>query len=299
MSVRAFFNSLREGFTGILRHPIVTLASVTTILLMLLLMAGFVIFSADARHIMRAIGQEPPIEVYMRLSSTDVERQAVTDYLVSDTAHIRTYEMLSPEQNYNDFRKNLGGSSSILDDFDYNQYLPYTFRIQLTDPTYSGDVSMKLQAFPGVSKVMLEQQVMVFLTSATKWVNIATGAAFLVLFLIALFIISNMVRISVYSRAAEINIMKYVGATNTYIRLPFIVEGAVVGLFSAICAWGIAYFVYDRIYSAAMAKIEPGSLYSLLPMSGLSKIVLLVCAFSGILIGAFGSGVAVRKYIRV
>lgn len=299
MSMRAFFNSVREGFQGMLRHPLVTLASVSTILLMLLLMSFFIVFSADARFIMKNVGQQPPIEVYMMLNGTEEERTAVTDYLAGDKDHVLYYEQASPEQNYNQFKMNLGDKASILDDFDYNQYLPFTFRVQLVDPSYADEVVMHLEAFPGVNKVMQEQQVMKFLTNAMDWVNIGTASAFCVLFLISLFIISNMVRISVYSRATEISIMKYIGATNAYIRLPFVVEGAMVGLVSAVCAWGITNLIYSKIYDMIMAKVTAGSFYSILPMSSLSNLILLVCAISGILIGAFGSGVSVRKYILV
>jgi len=299
MRPRALANSMKEGFTGIFRHPLVTIASVTTILLMLLLMSAFVIFSTDARHIMKNLGQQPPIEVYMMLASTPEERTAVTSYLAGDTAHVKAYIESSPQQNYEEFRANLGDSSSVLDDFDYNQFLPFTYRVQLVDPAYADEVVMRLEAIPGVNKVMQERQVMTFLTQTTRWVNIITAGAFAVLFLIALFIISNMVRISVYARAAEINIMKYIGATNFYIRLPFIIEGALVGLISAICAWGITWLTYSKIYDALMTKIDPGSFYAILPMSSVSKIVLIVCAATGILIGAVGSGISVRKYIQV
>jgi len=299
MSIRAFSNSVREGLNGILRHPLVTIASVSTILLMLLLMSVFVIFSADARYIMKNVGQQPPIEVYMTLNSTEEDRAAVQAYLAGDTAHVLYYKVSTPEENYNSFKANLGESASILDDFDYNSYLPYTVQIQLVDPAYADEVVMNLEAVPGVNKVMQERQVMVFLAQATHWVNIGTAAAFGVLLLISLFIIANMVRISVYARSAEISIMKYIGATNGYIRMPFIIEGAIVGLFSAICAWGIAYIAYSKVYSAMMAKIDPSSFYSLLPMSSLSRVVLVVCVVCGVLIGSVGSGISVRKYVQV
>lgn len=299
MSMRALANSVKEGLSGILRHPLVTIASITTILLMLLLMSAFVIFSADARHIMKNLGQQPPIEVYMKLASTPEERAVVTTYLREDLAHVKSYVEANPEENYNEFRKNLGNSSSVLDEFDYNQFLPYTYRILLVDPSFADEVVMKLEAIPGVNKVMQERQVMTFLVQTTKWVNMITAIAFVVLFLIALFIISNMVRISVYARSAEINIMKYIGATNAYIRLPFIIEGAIVGLISAVCSWGLTWLIYSRIYDALMSSIDPTSFYSILPMSSVSKVVLIVCAATGILIGAFGSGIAVRKYIKV
>ena len=140
---------------------------------------------------------------------------------------------------------------------------------------------------------------MKFLTSATKTVNVATVVSFIVLFVISLFIISNMVRISVYSRATEIAIMKFVGATNGYIRLPYVVEGALVGMVSALCAWGITHAAYSAIYKRAMRNVDPSSIYSILTMKSLSLSVLILCLASGVIIGSIGSGIAVRKYVKV
>ena len=299
MSFRALKNSFKEGLQGIVRHPLVTVASITTILLMLLLMSVFFIFSANARYIMKKVGQQPPIEVYMKLGCTQEEMDMVVSYLQSSPEMIKGYRGFSPEQNYTRFRTELGDSASILDDFDYNNYLPYTITIQLTDPGYADEVVLRLRAIPGIEKVMQESNVMKFLTRATKTVNIATVVAFAVLFLISLFIISNMVRISVYSRSTEIAIMKFVGATNGYIRLPYIVEGAIVGTVSALCAWGITYLAYTEIYERAMKNVLTTSVYALLPMRSLSVSVLILCLASGIVIGSVGSGIAVRKYVKV
>jgi cell division transport system permease protein len=138
-----------------------------------------------------------------------------------------------------------------------------------------------------------------FLTKASRIVNITTVAAFAILFVIALFIISNMVRISVYSRASEIEIMKFVGATNNYIRLPYIIEGAIVGIISAICAWGITVVIYRGIYIQSMSEIAPTSFYALVPTHNImwSEIVLIL--LMGVIIGSIGSGISVRKYVRV
>ncbi|MBR4819506.1 MAG: ABC transporter permease [Clostridiales bacterium] len=299
MSIRAFWNSLKEGVQGIIRHPLVTIASVSTILLMLLLMSVFFIFSANARYLMKKVGQQPPIEVYMKLGCTQEQMDMLVEYLQGNPQQIKGYQGLSPEQNYERFRKDLGDSASILDDFDYNTYLPYTVTVQLTDPAYADEVVMRLQAIPGIEKVMQESHVMKFLTSATKTVNVATVISFIVLFVISLFIISNMVRISVYSRATEIAIMKFVGATNGYIRLPYVVEGALVGMVSAFCAWGITHAAYSEIYKRAMRNVDPSSIYSILTMKSLSLSVLILCLASGVIIGSIGSGIAVRKYVKV
>ncbi len=298
MSIRTFFNSIKEGFKGIVRHPLVTVASITTILLMLIVMSAFFIFSANARHIMTKLEKEPPIEIYMELGVSEADLAATEQMLTSDPAIIKC-EARTPEGNYFYFKDNLGESGSILDNFDYNNYLPYTFNIQIDKPENADLMVKKIAAYPGVSKVDKESNVMNFLTDARKVVNVATVAAFAVLFLIALFIISNMVRISVYARSSEIEIMKFVGATNNYIRMPYIIEGGIVGLISAVCAWAISVLVYRQIFYSAMHNVNLESFYALLPAGNILWWVLIINVLIGVLIGGIGSGISVRKYVKV
>lgn len=298
MTARAFFNSIKEGVLGIVRHPLVTMASITTIMLMLIIMGAFYMFSVNARRIMTNLSQRPPIEVYMVLQCSEEERDFVASKLSENPAVIE-YTMASPLDNYENFKSNLGSSSSILDDFDYNMYLPYTFSLRLSDPSLANEVCAEISTYTGVSKVAQESSVMTFLTRASRIVNITTAVSFAVLFVIALFIISNMVRISVYSRANEIEIMKFVGATNNYIRLPYITEGAIVGLFSALTSWAIVTLVYHQVYDKAMRSIEPGSFYALATTKSIMWHELFILVVMGLIIGAVGSGISVRKYIKV
>lgn len=298
MSGRAFINSIKEGVLGIIRHPLVTMASITTIMMMLIIMGAFYMFSVNARRIMTRLSQRPPIEVYMTLQCTEEERQFVAQQLTNNP-NVIEYTMSSPLENYEGFKKNLGSSSSILDDFDYNMYLPYTFSIRLSDPSVADTVCAEVATYSGVSKVAQESSVMNFLTRASRIVNITTAVSFVVLFIIALFIISNMVRISVYSRASEIEIMKFVGATNNYIRFPYITEGAIVGLFSALASWAIVTLVYNQVYGRAMRSIDPASFYALATTRSIMWHELVILVVMGLIIGAVGSGISVRKYVRV
>ena len=298
MSGRAFLNSVREGIRGIVRHPLVTVASITTITLMLIIMSVFLIFSVNARGIMAKLSQKPPIEVYMRLQCTEEELNIAAARFANHPAIIE-YKVSTPEQNYNAFKANLGDSASILDDFDYNMYLPFTFSLRLLDPAYADSVCEEVATYEGVSKVQQESRVMQFLTKASDIVNVATIASFVVLLIISLFIISNMVRISVYSRASEIEIMKFVGATSNYIRLPYIIEGAVVGLISGLIAWGTTMIAYYQIYLRAMSTINPASFYALVPVGNIIWHEFFMIILLGMLIGALGSDISVRKYIRV
>ncbi|MBR6960870.1 MAG: permease-like cell division protein FtsX [Clostridiales bacterium] len=298
MSFKTFMNSIREGLTGIKRHPFVTVASITTILLMLVILSLFFVFSANARAIMRKLGQQPPIEVYMKLQVSD-EDLAMTEQLIHEDTRIIEVVRRSPEENYNNFKTNLGDSQSILDEFDYNMYLPYTFSVRISDPALGDEVVSRLETLPGVSKVSRESRVMDVLERAGRYVNIGTAAASVLLFVIALFIISTMVRISVYSRANEIEIMKFVGATNAYIRMPYVIEGGLIGLISAVCAWAVTLIMYQALYNKVMANVDPTSFYAILPTRSVIWWVLGLTLITGILIGGIGSGISVRKYIKV
>ncbi len=298
MSIRAFLNSVKEGFVGIIRHPLVTIASISTILLMLIVMSAFFIFATNARTMMRKLGQRPPIEVYMTVSCTQEQLDTISAALASDE-RILSWEMKSPEQNYNSFKENLGDRASLLDEIDYNKIIPYTYSILLNNPGDADDVVNEIGLYEGISKIEQESNVMKFLTKATRIVNIATIVSFVVLFIISLFIISNMVRISVYSRASEIEIMKFVGATNGYIRMPYITEGAIVGLLSALIAWGITVFAYDALYNKLMGNTDPSSFYALLSTGSLMWTLLVMVIIFGVIIGAVGSGISVRKYVKV
>ena len=298
MSIKTFLNSIREGFSSIKRHPFVTIASITTILLMLMILSIFFIFSVNARMITKKLGQQAPIEVYMKLNVTEDELVQTEQLILADTRIIESVKR-SPEENYNNFKSNLGDSQSILDEFDYNMYLPYTFSVRISDPSLADDVVARLGTLPGVSKVSTESKVMDVLDRSERYVNIGTVATFVLLFVIALFIISTMVRISVYSRANEIEIMKFVGATNSYIRMPYIVEGALIGLISAICSWAVTMALYAAAYRKIMTNIDPTSFYAILPVRAVIWWVLVLALFTGILIGSIGSGISVRKYIKV
>lgn len=298
MSGRAFLNSVREGIRGIVRHPMVTIASITTITLMLIVMSTFLVFSVNARGIMNKLKQKPPIEVYMKLNCTEEQLNTVAAKIKSNPAVIE-YTVSTPEQNYNVFKENLGDSSSILDDFDYNMYLPFTFSVRISDPAMSNDVVSEIETYDGVNKVQQESRVMEFLTKASDIVNIATVASFAVLLVISMFIISNMVRISVYSRASEIEIMKFVGATNNYIRLPYIIEGAIVGVISALISWGLTMIIYHQVYVRTMNAVNSTSFYAIVPAGAIMWHELFLLLLLGAIIGALGSGISVRKYVKV
>ncbi len=289
-------HSLKEGLRNIVRHPFVTIVSISTIALMLVLLSTFILFSLNARSIMAQAGQQPPIEITMNLDVQPEQLLQLEENLAVDET-VLEYTMYTPQENFDSFKESME-NDSLFADFPVEN-IPYTFAVRLTDPAEGEGFQTRVLAQPGVRKVSLEQSVMQFLTKAIVFVNYATLAVFVVLILIALFIISNMVRIAVFSRGAEISIMKYVGATNWYIRVPFIIEGGLVGLAGALLAWGLASFGYDRVFAALMDPGRSDDFLTMLEPALVTGKILLMNLLIGIGVGAVGSALSVRRHISV
>lgn len=288
--------SIKEGLSNILRHPVVILASVITISLMLFIMGAFTAFSMNARTIMTRIAQKPSIELTLNLGISPDNVADIEQRLKVDPAIIE-YTISSPQENLESFINDLG-DDQIFDGFEADN-LPYTINVRLADPATSQSFAAQFSGIPGISKVSLEVAVMTFMSKAVVWINIVTFIVFTVLLVISLFIISNMVRIAVLARGDEISIKKYIGATNWFIRVPFIIEGALVGLIGALISFFLIYLVYDSIYNVLMQGSDPDMLFAMIPQQSVALPIIGLCLLIGILVGAVGSGYSVRRYIKV
>jgi cell division transport system permease protein len=289
-------HSLSEGFNNLIRHPLVTLASITTIALMLFLMGAFSIFSINANQMMTRAGQQPPIEITLDIGVSEELVQTVEADLAADT-NVVEYHLYTPEENFEAFKSNLG-QDELFADFSA-EFIPYTFAVRLDDPSLSREFKAHVEGLPGVRRVDLELAVMEFLSKAIVWVNYATIVALTVLGIVSFLIISNMVRVAVFARGEEINIMKYVGATNWYIRIPYILEGAVAGLLGAGLATGLVFLAYRQIHNMYMVGIDESAVLAMVDPGQVLLRVLLLNLALGIGVGAIGSAISVRRHIKV
>ncbi|NJP40858.1 ABC transporter permease [Oscillospiraceae bacterium HV4-5-C5C] len=303
MKLRKILTTVRDSLLNIIRHPLITLASVTTVTLMLLLMGVFIVVSLNAGNLVKVVAQQPPVEVWCDAKLTAQQQQDISAYLTADS-NVLSFTMLTPEENYEQLKASMGEAQAALDNFDYAK-LPYVYQVKLQDPDLADQFVAQIKAFPGVTQVDMAESVMQKLTRIINLVNAGTLLAFAILLVISLFIIANMVRISVFSRAEEINIMKYVGATNAYIRWPYILEGTLIGTVGALISSGLVYAIYQWLYQRVVGGQSSSDLGVLaprnfvLPLSNLAWIFILVNLALGVLIGAAGSAMSVRKYIKV
>mgnify|MGYP001210831957 CR=1 FL=1 len=292
--------SIKTGLQGLGRHPLLSIAAITTLALMLFLMSAFVAFSLNANHLSEVASQQPPIEISMRIGAEKTELDSVEDYL-KNSELVQMYEARTPLENYDQFKQEMQ-KDELWKDFDYKTYIPHTFNVRLADPAAGDAFRQAIADFPGVHEVMMESELMSFLDGVKRWTARVGIIVFIVLALISTLVMANTVRIAALSRSREINIMKYVGATNTYIRIPFVVEGAVIGLVGAL----LASFTAALIYSEVVKRWSPGlttavstSRYAFLPGGQVTFIVFVINLLIGLTLCTLISAISVRKYAKV
>lgn len=290
--------ALKAGFSGLGRHPMLVLAAVSTLAFMLFLMSAFVAVSLNARKFSKIAAKQPPIEVSMKIGVSD-DDLAMAQYFIDTHEKVQEYIMLTPEENYAYFVESMG-KEDLWEGFDYEAYIPYTFNIRLNDPDYAETFKTELEELPGIREVLMETQVMTALKKIERWTGRISLIATIVLAVIVTLVMMNTVRVSVLSRSREINIMKYVGATNTYIRVPYIVEGAAIGIIGALLAsFGVALLYNYVVERFGRSTIITSSAFSFIPASRMAGIVFVINIVTGILLCVIISTISVRKYARV
>ena len=198
-------------------------------------------------------------------------------------------------------KERLKDNPDVLEGLDgENNIFSESYVVTLTDLNLSEKVQDEISKYEEVKKITSKDQTVTTLIKLANGIKIATGIILVLLILISVFIIANTIKLTVHARRKEISIMKYVGATNNFIRWPFIVEGMVIGIFASaisILIVGIAYnALADNLVNSQFMKLIN---MSLLPFGEMFNYILITYMVLGIGIGAIGSIISMRKYLKV
>ncbi|MDD4726480.1 MAG: permease-like cell division protein FtsX [Tissierellia bacterium] len=205
----------------------------------------------------------------------------------------------SKDQALENFREDWGDEAYLLDGLENNNPLPNSYIIKVEDIKYAGNVVDSLKGLDGVEKVQYDKEVIDKLLMIADYIRVGGIVIIAVLVFVSIFIISNTIKLTVTSRRREINIMKYVGATNNYIRGPFMIEGVLFGLFGALISIIIVYVGYEYFFELVNEQFYTlFSVFLIVPKMIFKDITVIFCAI-GIGIGAVGSIVSMKRFLNV
>ena len=270
------------------------IVSVSVLTVCLLLLGTFVLVSLNISSYINRLGEANVVRVYPPYTATQSEVYDLKTALES-ADNVATVTYVPKEEGAEEFKQSYSEYGDILDGFEENP-LPDKFVITLEDMTKTSETIAVLQSLEGVEKVTWSASATRTIVTIKRVLEIAGGAVVVILAIISAFIISNTIRASMQSRSLEIGIMRLVGAKNSFIRKPFIVEGVTIGVVGSVIAYIIEYFIY--IYG--MQKLI-GSIELLKPMPFKEIALPLAGSFLlvGVVTGVLGSVISVRKHLKV
>lgn len=212
---------------------------------------------------------------------------------------VNTIEEVPPEDGLEQLKKKFGERQDLLND-EYEKILPYSFIITLTDLNLSSEIQEDILQLDDVNRINSADETISMLIKIANAIRIITGAILVILVFISIFIIANTIKLTVHARRKEISIMKYVGATNGFIRWPFIVEGIIIGFLASAISIGLVAGGYNLIASKIITAGTLDKLgMSLVTFGDMFNLIIIVYLLLGAGIGVLGSSISMRKYLKV
>ena len=292
-STKEYF--IKETYKSIRRNGFMSFASISTVAVSLLVLGMFLMIFLNTNNLAQYLESQVQVSVYMQDSATDKELAAVKEKLTKMPGVVKVTQV-SKQQALERFKKRLGDQEQLLNSLGKDNPFPNSFEVQVDSPERIKVLTPQLGQLPKVETAKFGQEVVEHLFQLTKILRF--GGIILVVFLAmaTLFIISNTIRLTVFARRKEVIIMKYVGATDWFIRWPFLLEGMTLGFCGAV----VASLFINSIYSGLLERIH--ATLAFLPLLPTYPLLLYVDVFllvAGTGIGALGSYISLRKFLQV
>ena len=298
MKYNIFGYLIGEGFSNVFKNKKSTGASLMIMCATMIIFGIFLILGENINHFVDEIKSEQGFQVFLNKDATDEEIQKVGEEIKALDG-VSTAEYKDKEYALNTMKEKLGDRAELIEGYGPD-YFPPSYVVTLTDLNMSKDVQNKIMEFDNVNKITSSDQTVSTLLGLAKGIKLVTGVILVLLVVISIFIISNTIKLTVHARKKEISIMKYVGATNNFIRWPFIVEGMIIGIFASVISIVIVGGAYSLLAEQAVnAQFMQAINMSLVGFKDMISSIIFVYMLLGIGIGALGSVISMRKYLKV
>ena len=302
MRIRTFRKLCRDAIQNISRNRVMSLASIIAVMSALFILGAILVLAFNLNHIAGGIESKIEITVFLDPYVDNPKAEAIVEEL-KRLDGVYEIEYISKEEGLAEWKRDLGDKGDLLDGYmGQANPLPDKLILNIENPEYVEDIIMKLDAMPRVDKVNYSKEVVDTIGRVANIIRTAGLIMVILLVILAMIIINNTIRMTVYSRRREINIMKYIGATDSYIRWPFILEGLILGLVAALFAGGLVFGGYILLLNKSGTMFGGSSLlnlFRLLPVEAVMYDIGLVFLLVGTGVGVIASALSVRKHLRV
>lgn len=298
MRISTFFYTIKQGCINIFRNKWFTLASIATIGACLFLFGLFYAIIANFQNIVKTAQEGVSVTVFFD-EGISQERIEEIGTLIDKRPEVSKKEFISADEAWEGFKEEYLGEYA--DGFTENPLADSaSYEIYLNDVSMQPALVTYLEGVDGIRLVNRSEVTASTLTGVNALIAYVSVGIIAILFAVSIFLISNTVMIGISVRKEEISIMKYIGATDFFVRFPFVIEGMLIGAIGALIPVGIIYVLYNKVIEYIMVEFSTlTQLLSFLSVDEIFGILLSVSVLMGVGIGFLGSMITVRKHLRV
>lgn len=290
---------VNKGVTSVWKNFIMSFASFSILLVSLLLVSCAALFMMNANIIMGNIEDTNEITVYIQKNATPEQLQHVGDVMRSN-GNLTDIRYYSSKEALEDFKKDMAEYADLLEYLEENP-MPETYLARVVDIAGIRATVAAIESIEAVEQVKAPYDFAGALMNIRKMLTVIVAAVLITLIIVSIVIVSNTIRASVFARRSEISIMKYVGATDSFIKLPFFVEGCFIGILAGAASWGVTWLIYDAIFSLftdSLTLWEMFGFFNLIPFNTVKFPLLGISCLAGALLGAAGTLISMGKYLK-
>ena len=299
MKYNIFGYLIGEGLGNVFKNKKSTGASLMIMCATMIIFGIFLILGENINHFVEEVESVQGIQVFINNDATQEQIDELGDK-IRGIDGVSTIEYVTKEQALEQMKERFGDQQDLLAGYEENNIFPASYVVTMTDLSKSKEVQDQILTFENVKKITSKDDTVSTLINLANGIKIVTGVILLLLVIISIFIIANTIKLTVHARRREISIMKYVGATNGFIRWPFIVEGMIIGILasaiSIVLVGGAYSFIAEKLVNSEFMQVINMSLISFKDMF---NSIILVYMLLGIGIGVLGSMISMRKYLKV
>lgn len=286
-----------EGFRNVFKNKKSTIASLMIMCATMFVFGIFFLIGENVQAVMKQVEEQQAMQVFIEPDATEQEITELGNK-IKELQYVNQAEYRTKEDALNTMKSWLKDKQNVLEGYAKSNPFKASYIVTLTDLTKISEVESEVMTFDNVVSITLRDDTINKLLDIANGIRTASAVILVLLVLISIFIISNTIKLTVHARRKEISIMKYVGATNGFIRWPFMVEGIIIGVVAALLSVFLLGVAYNYVTGQAAGTVETINI-SLLQFSDTFNALILTYLVLGIGIGTIGSAISMRKYLEV
>ena len=289
---------LGEGFRNVFHNKKSSGASLAIMCATMLIFGLFFMIIENLNNAVETLETQQGIQVFIQKTATDAQMEQIGEQIQAIDG-VNKVTFVSKEDALNQTKEKLKDKQALIAGWDESNPFKASYLVTLTDLKLSSQVQDEIKKIDNIDSIQSRDETINGLVAIANGVRIVSAVILTLLVLISIFIIGNTIKLIVHARRKEISIMKYVGATDSFIRWPFVIEGIIIGIVAALLSILVLGIAYSLITNAAANSIISTMGIKLLSFTDMTTLLVIVYMVLGIGIGALGSSISMRKYLQV